>query len=72
MRQLASRPDIKLRSAVTTATWRTFLTDSDSVLNQKAPKEYKEAITGQVEILPEGLLAADLGYLWAAGTGKTG
>jgi len=71
VRQLASRPDIKLRSAVTAALWRTFLTDSDSVLNKKAPKEYKEAITGQVEVCQKVFLRPISVICGAAGTGKT-
>jgi len=71
VRQLASRPDIKLRSAVTAATWRTFLTDSDSVLNKKSPKEYADAIEGQIEVCQKVFLRPVSVICGAAGTGKT-
>lgn len=71
VRQLASRPDIKLRSAVTATTWRTFLTDSDSILNKKAPKEYKDAITGQAEVCQKVFLRPISVICGTAGTGKT-
>lgn len=71
VRQLASRPSIKLRSAVTAGTWTTFLTDSDSVLNKKAPKEYNEAIKGQVEVCQKVFLRPISVICGPAGTGKT-
>ncbi len=71
VRQLASRPDIKLRSAVSAPTWRTFLTDSDSILSKKAPKEYHEAINGQVEVCQKVFLRPVSVICGAAGTGKT-
>ncbi|MDZ4818446.1 MAG: AAA family ATPase [Planctomycetota bacterium] len=71
VRQLASRADIKLRSAVTAATWRTFLTDSDSVLNKKSPQEYANAIEGQIEVCQKVFLRPVSVICGAAGTGKT-
>jgi exodeoxyribonuclease V alpha subunit len=69
--QLASKPNIKLRSAVTPATWKSFLTDGDSVLNKKAPKEYKDAIDGQIEVCQKVFLRPISVICGAAGTGKT-
>jgi len=50
VRQLAGRANIPLQAPVTEGSWRTWLTDNDSVLAKKAPKDYKDAIAGQVEV----------------------
>ena len=49
IRRLSSRPDIILRSAVTGANWRTYLTHNDSVLAMKAPGKYRETISQQAD-----------------------
>jgi len=71
IRELVERPDITFKSPVTENHWTSFLKVSDSLLNKKAPKEYGEAIQGQVEVCfkifsrPLAVLAG------GAGTGKT-
>ena len=71
VRQLAGRPNIALQAPVTEASWRTWLTDGDSILAQKAPKDYKVAITGQVEVCQKVFLRPVSVICGAAGTGKT-
>lgn len=71
IKQLVDRPDITFKSPVTESHWQSFLIDTDSDLNRQAPKEYGEAIQGQVEVCsrifprPLAVLAG------GAGTGKT-
>tara|TARA_R110000868_G_scaffold409926_4_gene696573 strand:- start:11957 stop:15601 length:3645 start_codon:yes stop_codon:yes gene_type:complete len=71
IKQLVERPNITFKSPVTEGHWQSFLMDTDSDLNRKAPKEYCEAIQGQVEVCsrifprPLAVLAG------GAGTGKT-
>jgi hypothetical protein len=71
MRQLANRPDIVLRSAVTTANWRGFLTHSESVLAKKAPDKYREAIEQQANACQKVFLRPISVICGGAGTGKT-
>ena len=71
IRQLVGRPNIKLQAPVTEAAWRAWLTDSDSVLNKKAPSDYKAAIAGQVEVCQKVFLRPVSVICGAAGTGKT-
>ncbi len=60
-----------LRTPITEEIWKSYLYDSNSLLAQKTPKEYREAIEKQlaacqrVFIRPVGVLAGK------AGTGKT-
>lgn len=71
LRFLIGGPDIELRTPVTEEIWRTYLYDSKSLLAQKTPKEYQEAIEKQIAacqqvfIRPIGVIAGE------AGTGKT-
>jgi len=71
IRKLATRPDITLRSAVTATSWQSYLTDGDSILARKAPKEYKSAIGGQVAVCQRVFLRPVSVICGAAGTGKT-
>jgi hypothetical protein len=71
IKQLVERPDITFKSPVTESHWQTFLTRTDSDLNKKAPKEYGEAIEGQVEVCSR-IFSRPLAVLaGGAGTGKT-
>jgi exodeoxyribonuclease V alpha subunit len=71
VRQLAGRANIPLQAPVTEGSWRTWLTDNDSVLAKKAPKDYKDAIAGQVEVCQKVFLRPVSVICGAAGTGKT-
>ena len=71
IRQLAGRPNIMLQAPVTEAAWRTWLTDGDSVLAQKAPKDYRAAIQGQIDVCQKVFLRPVSVICGAAGTGKT-
>lgn len=71
IKQLVQRPDITFKSPVTESHWQSFLMDTDSDLNRKAPKEYGEAIQGQVEVCSR-IFSRPLAVLaGGAGTGKT-
>jgi len=71
LRGLATRPDIALRSAVTNATWRSYLTDSTSVLAQKAPDRYREVVASQADACQKVFLRPVSVICGGAGTGKT-
>jgi exodeoxyribonuclease V alpha subunit len=71
MRELANRADIPLRSAVTLANWRSFLTHKKSVVAQKAPEKYQEVINQQAEACQKVFLRPLSVICGGAGTGKT-
>ena len=71
IRTIAARPDITLRSAVTNATWRNYLTDSKSVLAQKAPDRYGEVVASQAAACQKVFLRPVSVICGGAGTGKT-
>jgi exodeoxyribonuclease V alpha subunit len=71
LRQLAARPNIVLRSAVTAANWRTFLTHSENVLARKAPDRYRDAIGKQADACQKVFLRPISVICGGAGTGKT-
>lgn len=71
LRGLAGRPDITLRSAVTNATWRSYLTDGSSVLAQKAPERYREVVASQAAACQKVFLRPVSVICGGAGTGKT-
>lgn len=71
LRFLMGGPDIEFRHPVTAEIWNGYLFDRNSVLDRKAPEEYRAAIDAQVEacqrvfVRPLGVLSGE------AGTGKT-
>jgi exodeoxyribonuclease V alpha subunit len=71
IREMSKRRITSFTSPVTERNWKDFLYVSDSKLARLAPKEYEEAVQGQVEvcqkIFPLGLSVISGG----AGTGKT-
>ena len=71
IRDLANRPDIPFRSPVTLEHWQRFLYDEKSVLAQKTPKEYTDAIRGQAEVCQKIFVRPICVVAGAAGTGKT-
>lgn len=68
---LIDGPDIKLTKPVTEATWTDYLFDSESVLAQKAEKDYRAAIKGQVNACQRVFVRPLTVLAGAAGTGKT-
>lgn len=71
IKRLVGRPDIAFKSPVTESHWQSFLMDTDSDLDRKAPREYGEAIQGQVEVCSR-IFPCPLAVLaGGAGTGKT-
>lgn len=71
VRGLVSRPDISLRSAVTEATWRNYLTDSSSVLARTAPDRYRGVVASQATACQKVFLRPVSVICGGAGTGKT-
>jgi hypothetical protein len=68
---LIAGPDIKLTKPVTEATWTDYLFDPESVLANKAEKEYRTAIKGQVKACQRVFVRPLTVLAGAAGTGKT-
>lgn len=68
---LIAGPNIKLTKPVTEATWTDYLFDAESVLSQKAAKEYRSAIKGQVKACQRVFVRPLTVLAGAAGTGKT-
>ena len=68
---LIGGPDIKLTKPVTEKTWTDYLFVADSVLAQKAEKDYRAAIKGQVEACQRVFVRPLTVLAGAAGTGKT-
>jgi exodeoxyribonuclease V alpha subunit len=71
LRQLAVRPDIPLRSPVTTGHWYGYLYDPESELAQSHPDEYEKAIAQQIEVCQQIFRRPVSVLCGAAGTGKT-
>jgi len=71
LRQLAGRPDIRLRSPVREGDWREFLFESGSDLAREHRQAYEEAIAGQVAVCQKVFLRPVSVIAGAAGTGKT-
>ena len=71
LRELAVRPDITLRSAVTNAHWRGFLTHKDNVLARKSPAKYEQAIEKQADACEKIFRRPISVITGGAGTGKT-
>ncbi|MBI9050769.1 MAG: AAA family ATPase [Anaerolineaceae bacterium] len=71
LRQLANRPNIRLKFPMTEGTWRTYLYESESQFAQMFPGEYNNAINQQVSIC-QGIFLRPISILsGSAGTGKT-
>jgi hypothetical protein len=68
---LIAGPDIKLTKPVTETTWTDYLFAGDSVLAQKAEKDYRLAIKGQVKACQRVFVRPLTVLAGAAGTGKT-
>jgi hypothetical protein len=71
IRDLSARPDITFRSPVTLEHWKRWLRDDDSVLSQKTPREYAEAIEGQAQVCEKIFVRPICVVSGQAGTGKT-
>lgn len=71
VRQLAGRPDISFRTPITDKHWKSYLTNTDSVLSSRAPKDYEAAIEGQTAVT-EAIFPKPVSVICgSAGTGKT-
>ncbi len=71
LRDLADRPDIRLKMAITPETFKTRLRKRGSLLEERAPEQYEEILDHQAEICMK-LFTKPLCVLsGAAGTGKT-
>lgn len=71
IRSLIKRPNIKLKFPLTDKHWRNFLFDSESLINKKSPKKYREIITEQVKICKKIFSKPVSIISGSAGTGKT-
>lgn len=71
IRDLISRADISLTKPFSETQWKNQLYKSDSDLAKKAPKEYEEAIDGQIEICRNVFNKPISIISRSAGTGKT-
>ena len=71
LRQLANRPNIKLKFPMTEGNWHLFLYNTDSPIAKSHPAEYEEAITQQIKVC-QGIFLRPISILsGCAGTGKT-
>jgi exodeoxyribonuclease V alpha subunit len=71
LRQLAVRPNIKMKFPVTEGNWHLYLYDSKSPLAQSHPSEYEQAISQQIKVC-QGIFLRPISILCgSAGTGKT-
>ena len=71
IRNLAQRPDIKLRTPLTEEHWREFLYDSESPISKADPKKYDEILEEQAEICARIFVKPVSVISGGAGTGKT-
>lgn len=71
IRSLAKRPDITFKVPLTEAHWHKNLYNEESPLAERNPKEYDEAIGGQVEVCQKVFARPICVLSGAAGTGKT-
>ena len=71
IRDLTKLPDITFKSPVTEKHWHDYLYDPKSVLAEKNPKEYGEAIKEQIEVCQKVFTKSFCVISGAAGTGKT-
>jgi len=71
IRNLANRPDIKLRTPLTEEHWRNFLYDSESPILEVDPKKYDEILKEQAETCARIFIKPISVISGGAGTGKT-
>ena len=71
IRNLANRPDIKLRTPLTEEHWRNFLYDSESPILKTDPEKYDEILKEQAEICARIFIKPISVISGGAGTGKT-
>ena len=71
LRELVTRPDIRLRRPVSSADWKTWIFKVDSTLAEKGGENYRKATNEQIEVC-ERLFTRPLSVVTGpAGTGKT-
>ncbi len=71
IRALARRPDIRFKMPLTESQWYNYLYSETSSLAERNPKQYDEAIRGQVEVCQRIFVRPVCVLSGAAGTGKT-
>jgi len=71
LRQLASRPNIRLKFPITDGNWKLFLYDAKSLLSASFPSDYEEAINHQISVCQQIFLRPISVLSGSAGTGKT-
>jgi len=71
LRRLTAQPNILARFAVTAGHWRNSLYEATSVLAQRHPRDYDDAVDKQVAVC-QGIFPRSISVIsGAAGTGKT-
>ncbi|HPN36714.1 MAG TPA: AAA family ATPase [bacterium] len=71
LRQMANRPNIKLKFPMTEGNWRLILFDTASPLGKTHPNEYEDVIAQQIKVC-QGIFLRPISILCGnAGTGKT-
>lgn len=71
IRGLANRQDISFKMPLTEKHWHSYLYNEDSPLAERNPREYDEAIHGQIEVCQRIFVRPICVLSGAAGTGKT-
>lgn len=71
LRELARRSDIRLRTPVTDAHWRSYLYQTDSELTRRHPQDYDQVLAEQAAVCAGIFLRPVSVLCGAAGTGKT-
>lgn len=71
IRGLANRQDISFKMPLTEKHWHRYLHNEESPLAERNPREYDEAIRGQVEVCQKIFVRPICVLSGAAGTGKT-
>ncbi len=71
IRGLAKRQDISFKMPLTEKRWHSYLYNEESSLAERNPKEYDEAIQGQVTVCQQIFVRPICVLSGAAGTGKT-
>jgi len=71
IRSLANRADIHFKMPLTEGHWYSYLYNESSPLAEQNPKQYEEAIRGQVEVCQQIFVRPVCVLSGAAGTGKT-
>ena len=71
IRALANRPDIRFKTPLTERHWDRYLYNEQSSLAEQNPKQYEDAISGQIEVCQKLFVRPICVLSGAAGTGKT-